>query len=603
MIPKKSLRLLYVLLLAAVLLAVPHSVRAQGVIDQSYTPSTSKSIVVNAHMPMGQSFTPSKKELLGVDVGLDNVLTTDQSYNPGFGATGVGYNWIDYHTPIGQSFIPSTPLLGGVDVGIFNEAILDQSFAPDFLAPGVGWVYVQSHQPIGQSFTPTYPQLSRVDLGLENPTSDSASLTLNVREGSISGSIVGTQTFSVPPEGPSWVSVNFTNYPGVALTPGSQYVLDLVGSGASTVRWYIQTPGASYAGGSAITDGNVDPNGDYLFKTYGFGDNITTNIHSDTIDGPVLASKTLQIPAMDSPIMMRFNFDSPISVTPGSTYVIELQQSPRSVRWYLVSPGGDYSRGSAITDGKVDPSGDYFFDTLGAGDSLTVLIRAGTIAGAILASTTVTVPLTPEILFHVDFPSTVQTTPGNQYVIELQQTVPSIRWYIVDPGSAYPGGSAIMNGIFDPSGDFIFNTYVPPGPIATSLSVLLQPATIDISKAPGNGIITASISPSVEGLPISIYYSTNATGPWTLINVGPTGASGTYSVVWVPPDTGTYYFRADFEGTITYGASSTISAPNTIQVVPEFPVAIFSIIFAFVLATFQFLRHRRKTLKNQSYEP
>jgi hypothetical protein len=599
MVSTKSLGLLYVMLLAAVLLALPHSVAAHGVVDQGYTPPTSKAIMINAHMPIGQSLTPSRKQLLAVDVGIDNVLTMDQSYDPGFGAPGVGYNWIGYHTPIGQSFIPSTALLGAVDVGIFNEAILDQSFAPDFLAPGVGWVYVQEHQPIGQSFTPTYPQLWRVDLGLENPTSNSASLTLNVRKGSISGTIVGQQTFNVPPAGPSWVSVYFTPYPGVALTPGAQYVLDLAGTGAPTVRWYLQSPGGSYTGGSAVTGGKVDPNGDYLFKTYGFGDKITMNIRSDTIDGPVLATKTLAIPPMDSPMMVRFDLDSPVSVTPGSTYVIELLQSPRSVRWYLISPGGGYTRGSAITDGKTDSKGDYFFDTLGAGDSLTVLIRATTIAGAILESTTVTVPLTPKILFHVDLPAILPTTPGNQYVIELQQTVPSIRWYIVDPGGSYPGGSAIMSGTFDPSGDFLFNTYVPPGPIATSLSVLLQPATVNLDTSPGTGIITAAINPAVEGLPISIYYSTNATGPWTLINVGPTSAGGTYSVVWNPPDTGTYYFRADFTGTITYGASSTISAPNAMKVVPEFPLAATSIFSAFALAIFRLLRNRsKKTLKD-----
>lgn len=594
MISKQTLHSLYVLLLAAVLLALPHSVAAPGVIDQGYTPPSSKAIMINAHMPIGQSFSPSKKQLLAVDVGIDNVLTMDQNYNPGFGTPGVGYNWIGFHTPIGQSFIPTMPLLGAVDVGIFNEAILDQSFAPDFLAPGVGWVYVQEHQPIGQSFTPTYPQLWRVDLGLENPTSNSASLTLNVRKGSISGSIVGKQTFSVPPKGPSWVSVYFTPYPGVALTPGAQYVLDLAGTGAATVRWYLQTPGGSYPGGSAVTDGKVDPNGDYLVKTYGFGAEITMNIRSDTIDGQVLATKTLAIPPMDSPIMMRFNLDSPVSVTPGSTYVIELLQSPRSVRWYFISPGGGYARGSAITDGTTDSNGDYFFDTLGAGYSLTVLIRAGTIAGEILESTTVTVPLTPKILFHVDLPAILPTTPGNQYAIELQQTVPSIRWYIVDPGGSYPGGSAILSDTFEPSGDFLFNTYAPPGPIATSLSVLLQPATVNLNKSPGSGIITAAITPPTAGLPISIYYSTNATGPWTLINVGPTSAGGTYSVVWTPPDIGTYYFRADFAGTITYGESSTISAPNAMQVVPEFPAVAISMFSAFTLAIFQLLRNRSK---------
>jgi hypothetical protein len=103
MISWKSIGILCVLMLVA-LSFIPHSVSAEGVIDQSYNPEASKANVVNTHMPVGQSFTPSKRQLLGVDVGIDNVLVTDQSYNPEFNAPGVGYNWISYHSPIGQSF-------------------------------------------------------------------------------------------------------------------------------------------------------------------------------------------------------------------------------------------------------------------------------------------------------------------------------------------------------------------------------------------------------------------------------------------------------------------------------------------------------------------
>lgn len=593
MVSQKQLSVLFLLLLVAVLLALPPPAAAHGVIDQSYTPSTTGWNWVNPHMPIGQSFTPTKSTLVAVDVGIENILVTDQSYNPGFG--GAGYNWINFHTPIGQSFTPTMPVLGAVDVGIFNDAILDQSFDPGF---GVGWNWIQFHQPIGQSFTPTYPQLWRVDLGLENTSGGPIPLTLNIRQGTIAGPVVGTQAFTVAAGGPSFVSVYFTPYPGVAVTPGMPYVLDLVGVGPPTIRWYIRTPGGSYPGGTAITDGLADPVGDYLFKTYGFGDTITMNIHSGTIGGPVVATKTLPIPAMDFPIMMRFNLGSPISVTTGSTYVIELQQSPRSVRWYIVTPGGGYPGGTAITDGIADANGDYLFDTLGAGNSLTVNVRAGSIGGALLGTAVATVPLTGATLFHVDFPTPISTTPGSPYVIELQQAVQSIRWYSVNPGGAYPGGTAITSGIVEAGGDYIFNTYAAPGPAATSLLIGFVPPTVDIGTSPpGTGIIHATISPAVPGLPISIFFSTNPLGPWTLISTGPTDGTGTYTVIWASPATGTYFFRADFAGDASYAPSTTTSSPASMIVVPEFPIALSSIMLVLAVGIVQILRSQGKKHK------
>jgi hypothetical protein len=122
------------------------------------------------------------------------------------------------------------------------------------------------------------------------------------------------------------------------------------------------------------------------------------------------------------------------------------------VRWYIVTPGGGYPGGTAITDGSADPNGDYFFDTYGAGNSLTVNLRAGSIGGAILRTAVATVPLMAATLFHVDFPTTIATTPGSPYVIELQQAVQSMRWYIVNPGGGYPGGTAITSGVIESGG-------------------------------------------------------------------------------------------------------------------------------------------------------
>jgi hypothetical protein len=299
------------------------------------------------------------------------------------------------------------------------------------------------------------------------------------------------------------------------------------------------------------------------------------------------------IPAMDFPIMMSINLTTPITVTLGTTYVIELQQSYQTVRWYIVSPGG-YPPGTAITSGVPEAGSDYLFDTYGAGNSLTVNIRAGSIAGAILATATGTVPLTTPTLVHVDF-TVITLTPGNLYVIELQQSVQSMRWYIVDPGGAYAGGTAINGGAIDSSGDYVFNTYAAASPASTSMAVSFTPPTVDIgTHPPGTGTITATISPAVPGLSISIYFGTSAAGPWTLISTGPTDGSGKYTVIWTPPTTGTYYFRADFAGDSSYSPSTTTSAPSSMVVIPEFPPAAVGITLMLCIGIFELHWRSRK---------
>jgi hypothetical protein len=557
-------------------------------VDQSYIPSTSNWNWIHPHMPIGQSFTPTTNALVGVDLGLSNVLVQDQNYTPGF--AGASWNYINAHSPIGQSFTPTMPLLGAVDVGIFNEVVLDQSFNPGFSGAGVGWNWVQAHQPIGQAFKPTYPQLWYVQLGLENVGPGPASLTLVLRQGTIIGTILAQQNFTLPISGPTLVSVVFTPYPGITVIPGSTYVLDLVGSGSNTVRWYNQIP-AGYTGGTAYTDGNADASLDYIFQTYGFGDTITMNIHWNSISGPTLASATIPIPPMDFPIMVRFNLTTPIAVSPGSKYVIELLQTPQSVRWYYVSPAS-YAGGSAITDGTPKSNQDYLFDTYGAGTALTVNIRSNAINGQIIGSTIATIPLTDYALIHVDFAGTIPLAPGSLYVIELQESVESMRWYIVDPGGAYSGGTAITGGAADPNGDYIFQTYGPPGLTPTTLSISYAPATLNLT-APGTGTITATLSPTVAGEPISLYYSTSASGPWSTITTGHTDPTGKVTIAWSPPQTGTYYFRADFAGDVSYAASTTTTAPNAMIVVPEFPMGLIPIVTAIALTLLQFLLARR----------
>jgi hypothetical protein len=96
------------------------------------------------------------------------------------------------------------------------------------------------------------------------------------------------------------------------------------------------------------------------------------------------------------------------------------------------------------------------------------------------------------------------------------------------------------------------------------------------------------------GEPISIYYSVNAIGPWTLIGTGNTDPTGMYTVSWSPPANGTYYFRADFSGDSNYSTSTTTSAPNSMIVIPELPMALVTVIAALALGTLQVMVRRIK---------
>jgi hypothetical protein len=205
--------------------------------------------------------------------------------------------------------------------------------------------------------------------------------------------------------------------------------------------------------------------------------------------------------------------------------------------------------------------------------------------------------LTAYALIHVDFPGTIPLTPGALYVIELQESVKSMQWFIVDPGGTYPGGTAITNGSANSNGDYIFQTYGPPGLTPTTLSIAYAPATLNLTAPPGTGTITVTLSPNVAAEAISLYYSSGSTGPWTTITTGHTDPTGRFTTAWAPPQPGTYFFRADFAGDVNYAASTTTTAPNAMTVVPEFPIGLLPLITVLTLSLLQLVLIRRNRKK------
>jgi hypothetical protein len=135
---------------------------------------------------------------------------------------------------------------------------------------------------------------------------------------------------------------------------------------------------------------------------------------------------------------------------------------------------------------------------------------------------------------------------------------------------------------------------VAAGVISTSLAIGFVPPTVDIGTIPaGTATITAALTPNVAGKTVVLYYSKgSAIGPWTLISSGPTNGAGQLSFVWTPPETGTYFFRADFAGDATHGASTTTSDPASLVVIPEFPAAILPLLIVLTLGSLNVLTRK-----------
>ena len=127
-----------------------------------------------------------------------------------------------------------------------------------------------------QSFTPTTPSLTRVDILLREGglfPDEGYTTTINIRENSPSGDVVGTATTFIP--GPrvtgSQVSVEFLFTESITVVPGQTYIIEWIFpiEGAVYLSW-MGAPNNPYTGGNAYNHlgnpwlGDVD----FVFSTY-----------------------------------------------------------------------------------------------------------------------------------------------------------------------------------------------------------------------------------------------------------------------------------------------------------------------------------------------
>jgi hypothetical protein len=153
--------------------------------------------------------------------------------------------------------ILSTWLLAAYAAHGQGTLVVDQQTEPVGFAEGP--VVIQSYSSVGQSFTPGLNSIGYVALALADntPGIGSATLYVNLRSGSVTGTILDSTTPVFMPADTGYVITDFYFPAAVSLTPGTTYYFDVnVQSGS---QWLVYGSVPDYAGGSEFLNGVAQP--------------------------------------------------------------------------------------------------------------------------------------------------------------------------------------------------------------------------------------------------------------------------------------------------------------------------------------------------------
>ncbi len=148
--------------------------------------------------------------------------------------------------------------------------IYDQQSATETTGGGSA-VTIQSNQPIGQSFTPSFPFVGfiRLDLFDGSPSNNlGATLYVNLRSGSITGTVLGSSGSVSLPDGlgrfgtPAYIDFYFFN--PISVSPGTPYYFQPVVQSGDT--WGLVSYHYNYPGGTAYSQGNPFLSDDLWFR-------------------------------------------------------------------------------------------------------------------------------------------------------------------------------------------------------------------------------------------------------------------------------------------------------------------------------------------------
>ena len=143
--------------------------------------------------------------------------------------------------------------------------IVDQ--ANDSVAPFQGYT-IQGGSAVGQEFVPTLPTLDSVELQMNTQTAIHGSAFVRIRTGSIGGSALATSaTEQITNLGTPVQLYHFDFAAPVVLNPGTLHVIEVVHDSGGSLGVFATGFGNDlYAGGSAIFEGNRQPDTDLWFR-------------------------------------------------------------------------------------------------------------------------------------------------------------------------------------------------------------------------------------------------------------------------------------------------------------------------------------------------
>ena len=144
--------------------------------------------------------------------------------------------------------------------------------------PSPAWESVGDNSPIGEVFEPRTGVLTRVAVRLRNTGSLLESVTISLREDSITGPVLEGGIFMVAPGFDGWKVVEFD--PPIEVDPASSYVIEV--SASSRVEW--ARCGNVFLHGHAITGGSPAPTKDYVVRVYGYRPDLDVQVVPDDVD-------------------------------------------------------------------------------------------------------------------------------------------------------------------------------------------------------------------------------------------------------------------------------------------------------------------------------
>jgi len=163
--------------------------------------------------------------------------------------------------------IVSLPVFSAYSQGSF---VYDQQSSTDASSAGGGAIIQNIASPYGQSFTPSLSSIGFIQLGLydDRPNNSlGATVFINLREDSISGTIIGsTEPVSMPDgfgESASGIATFYFATPVTIISGTTYYFQPVVQSGD---LWGVSAGEYNYPGGMVFVNGEPASGSDYWFR-------------------------------------------------------------------------------------------------------------------------------------------------------------------------------------------------------------------------------------------------------------------------------------------------------------------------------------------------